>query len=119
MGGSMASPLTSGSQCLAGALECSVSRLTLPTSFPPPAPLQILTVAFSEGGDQIYTAGIENAVNVWDLRREEISMSLTGHSDSITGMRVSPDGSHLLTNSMDNTLRCAACTGCWPAGGGV
>ena len=76
--------------------------------------LQILTVAFSDGGDEIYTAGIENAVNVWDLRREEVSMSLTGHSDSITGMRVSPDGSHLLTNSMDNTLRCAAG---WAAGG--
>lgn len=42
---------------------------------------------------------------VWDLRREEISMSLAGHSDSITGMRLSPDGTHLLTNSMDNTLR--------------
>jgi hypothetical protein len=26
--------------------------------------------------------------------------------DTITGMRTSPDGSHLLTNSMDNTLRC-------------
>ncbi|KAL4452495.1 hypothetical protein ABPG75_008157 [Micractinium tetrahymenae] len=66
---------------------------------------QILTVAFSDGGDQIYTAGIENVVNVWDLRREEVSMSLAGHNDSITGMRLSPDGSHLLTNSMDNTLR--------------
>lgn len=33
-------------------------------------------------------------------------MSLAGHSDSITGMRLSPDGTHLLTNSMDNTLRC-------------
>lgn len=45
-------------------------------------------------------------MQVWDLRREEISMSLAGHSDSITGMRLSPDGTHLLTNSMDNTLRC-------------
>ncbi|EFN50473.1 hypothetical protein CHLNCDRAFT_16011, partial [Chlorella variabilis] len=66
---------------------------------------QILSVAFSEAGDQIYTAGIENVVNVWDLRREEVSVSLAGHSDSITGMRLSPDGTHLLTNSMDNTLR--------------
>lgn len=67
--------------------------------------MQILSVAFSEAGDQIYTAGIENVVNVWDLRREEVSVSLAGHSDSITGMRLSPDGTHLLTNSMDNTLR--------------
>jgi hypothetical protein len=53
----------------------------------------------------VYAAGIENVVNVWDLRREEVSLSLAGHSDSITGMKLSPDGTHLLTNSMDNTLR--------------
>ena len=76
--------------------------------------MQILSVAFSEAGDQIYTAGIENVVNVWDLRREEVSMSLAGHGDSITGMRLSPDGTHLLTNSMDNTLRCGggSCSRC-------
>lgn len=67
--------------------------------------LQVLSVAFSDGGDQVYAAGIENVVNVWDLRREEVSLSLAGHSDSITGIRLSPDGTHLLTNSMDNTLR--------------
>ena len=66
---------------------------------------QLLSVAFSDGGDAVYTAGIENVVHVWDLRREEVSLTLKGHGDSITGMRVSPDGTHLLTNSMDNTLR--------------
>lgn len=55
---------------------------------------------------QIYTGGIENLVRVWDLRRdEEPAMVLRGHNDTITGMRLSPDGTHLLTNSMDNTLR--------------
>jgi Prp8 binding protein len=72
---------------------------TLPERF------QVLAVALSEGGEQVYTAGIENVVRVWDLRRDEPSMTLAGHSDSVTGMRVSPDGTHLLTNSMDNTLR--------------
>lgn len=42
---------------------------------------------------------------VWDLRKEEVTMTLKGHTDSITGMKLSPDGTHLLTNSMDNTLR--------------
>ena len=32
-------------------------------------------------------------------------MVLKGHTDTLTGMRVSPDGSHLLTNAMDGTLR--------------
>lgn len=39
---------------------CSAIR-ALPLARPCP---QILTVAFSDGGDQIYTAGIENVVNV-------------------------------------------------------
>ena len=53
----------------------------------------------------MYTAGIENVVKVWDLRKEEVSMTLKGHNDTITGMALSPDGTHLLTNAMDNTLR--------------
>lgn len=54
---------------------------------------------------QVYTAGIETNVKVWDLRKEAVVLTLEGHSDIVTGMSVSPDGSHLLTNSMDNTLR--------------
>lgn len=66
---------------------------------------QVTAVAFSDGGDQVFSAGIENVVHAWDLRQDEVVMTLTGHNDTITGMRVSPDGAHLLTNSMDNTLR--------------
>lgn len=54
---------------------------------------------------QVYTGGIDNSVKVWDLRKEQVVLTLSGHSDTITGMAVSPNGSHLLTNSMDNTLR--------------
>lgn len=54
---------------------------------------------------QVYTAGIETNIKVWDLRKEAVVLTLEGHSDIVTGMSVSPDGSHLLTNSMDNTLR--------------
>ncbi len=32
-------------------------------------------------------------------------MVLKGHSDTLTGMRLSPDGTHLLTNALDGTLR--------------
>jgi Prp8 binding protein len=31
--------------------------------------------------------------------------TLEGHTDSITGLRISPDGTNLLSNSFDNTLR--------------
>lgn len=49
---------------------------------------------------QIYTGGIENVVKAWDLRKNAVLFSMAGHSDTITGMRVSPDGTHLLTNAM-------------------
>ncbi len=61
---------------------------------------QILAVAFGEAGDQIYTGGIENVIKVWDLRKVEVAMTLKGHTDTITGLRVSPDGNHLLSNAM-------------------
>jgi len=42
---------------------------------------------------------------VWELRKGSVSLKLPGHSNTITGLSLSPDGHHLLTNSMDNTLR--------------
>ena len=30
---------------------------------------------------------------------------MRGHSDTVTGMEISPDGSYLLTNAMDNTCK--------------
>eukprot|EP00897_Mesotaenium_endlicherianum_P004403 jgi/Mesen1/3991/ME000210S03227 len=66
---------------------------------------QITAVAFSDGADKVYSGGIDDEIKVWDLRKGEVAMSLAGHTDAITGMRLSPDGSYLLTNSMDCTLR--------------
>ena len=50
--------------------------------------------------------GIDNELKVWDLRNEaEPVMTLRGHTDTITGLAVSPDGTHVLSNAMDCTLR--------------
>lgn len=40
------------------------------------------------------------ARQVWDLRKAEVAMTLKGHANTITGLRVSPDGTHLLSNAM-------------------
>ena len=37
---------------------------------------------------------------MWDLRKGEVSQTLSGHTDTITGLSLSPDGNHLLSNSM-------------------
>lgn len=44
-------------------------------------------------------------MQVWDLRTESVRLELHGHGDSVTGMALNHEGTHLLTNSMDNTLR--------------
>lgn len=65
---------------------------------------QITSIDISD--DMVYTGGIDNVVKVWDLRKEnEVVMTMEGHSDTITGMEISPTGTHILTNSMDNTMR--------------
>ncbi|KAK6914476.1 WD40 repeat [Dillenia turbinata] len=69
-----------------------------------PDKYQITAVAFSDASDKIFTGGIDNDVKVWDLRRNEVTMTLQGHQDMITGMQLSPDGSYLLTNGMDCKL---------------
>lgn len=66
---------------------------------------QVLTVAFNEKADQIFVSGIENSIKVYDLRKKSILYTLDEHSDSVTGLSLSPDGSHLLSNSMDNTRK--------------
>lgn len=53
----------------------------------------------------MYSGGLDNEVSVWELRKGAVAFKLQGHGDTVTGMRVSPDGNHLLTNSMDKTLR--------------
>ena len=55
--------------------------------------------------EQVYTGSIDNSIKVWDLRKEGLLATHKGHTDSVTGLALSPDGSHLLSNAMDNTLR--------------
>jgi Prp8 binding protein len=62
-------------------------------------------VCFSAQNDQIFAGGIDNVIKVWDLRKNDVHMYLEGHEDTVTGVRLSPDGSYLLSNSMDNTVR--------------
>ena len=44
-------------------------------------------------------------IKVWDLRKNALAYKMRGHNESVTGMDLSPDGSYLLTNAMDDSLR--------------
>ncbi|GFH16134.1 WD40 repeat-like protein [Haematococcus lacustris] len=67
--------------------------------------VQVTCVGMSDAGDQVFTGSLDNTIKVWDLRKGSVSITLKGHSDTVTGISLSPDGSHLLSNAMDNTLR--------------
>ncbi|KAK6167431.1 hypothetical protein SNE40_021463 [Patella caerulea] len=66
---------------------------------------QVTATCFNDTAEQIFTAGIDNDIKVWDLRKNNILYRMRGHLDTPTGLELSPDGSYLLSNSMDNTLR--------------
>lgn len=42
---------------------------------------------------------------IWDIRKNGLLQKMRGHTDTVTGLSLSPDGSYLLSNAMDNTLR--------------
>ncbi|KAG9300737.1 hypothetical protein G9A89_023535 [Geosiphon pyriformis] len=66
---------------------------------------QVTAVCFSEAGDSIFAGGLDNEITSWDLRKKIAAYNLKGHIDTISGLSLSPDGSYLLSNSMDNTVR--------------
>ena len=69
---------------------------------------QLTSVAFSRGamaGDYIFFGGLDNSIKAINVKKNAIEFSLLGHLDTVTGISVSPDGSHLVSNSMDNSVK--------------
>jgi Prp8 binding protein len=67
---------------------------------------QITSVCFGSTTDQVFVAGIDNQVKIYDVRKNAIENTLIGHTDTITGIALSNDGNYLVSNSMDCTIRC-------------
>ena len=67
---------------------------------------QVTAVSFSDTAEHVYAGGVDNQVHVIDLRKKETDYDLLGHTDTISALALSPDGSYLLTNAMDQTIRC-------------
>jgi len=65
----------------------------------------VTAVQFIEEKNQIYTGGIDNIIRQWDIRTNSASLSLLGHTDTVTGLKLDPFGVYLLSSAMDNTVR--------------
>lgn len=57
-------------------------------------------------GQTLISGHLDNNIRLWDARTGSGIKELTGiHSGQITSVSMSPDGTTLLTNSRDNTLK--------------
>ena len=51
------------------------------------------------------TASLDNKIRVWDAKTHELKNTLTGHTDRIYFVTVSPDGKTIASSSKDKTIR--------------
>jgi Prp8 binding protein len=67
----------------------------------------ITSALFSDDSSLVFTAGIDPQVKCYDLRfTSKVLYTIAGaHTDTVTGMQLSPTGRFLLSNGMDNTMR--------------
>lgn len=66
----------------------------------------LTSVALLDERQLLFTGGIDNMISAWDLRKTSApAWSMKGHTDTVSSLKVDPEGSFLLSSSMDNTLR--------------
>jgi Prp8 binding protein len=60
----------------------------------------------SESAHSLFTSGIDPKIYCWDTRRTATPVyGMTGHTDTVTSLAVHPETTHILSNSMDQTIR--------------
>jgi Prp8 binding protein len=66
----------------------------------------LTSVALLDERHLLFTGGIDNVITAWDVRKASApAWTLNGHSETISSLKVDPEGSFLLSASMDNSLR--------------
>ncbi len=68
-------------------------------------PSPVNAVVFAEAGKSIAAGGHDGKILVWNTETGALRGTLEGHALGIAGLSVSPDGSRLLSASIDKTLR--------------
>jgi Prp8 binding protein len=65
----------------------------------------ITAICLAEAGNELFTGGIDNDIKAWDLRKQAVTYTLLGHTDTVTSLQMSPDNQTLLSNAHDSTVR--------------
>jgi len=68
---------------------------------------QVTAVSFDRYTTDIFVGGLDNSIKVFDIRKptDAPKYELLGHLDTITDLKLHPEGTHLLSSSMDNSAR--------------
>jgi uncharacterized caspase-like protein len=64
-----------------------------------------LSATFSRDGNKIVAGISDNTVKVWDASNGKVLHSLTGHSDDVQTVAVTPDGRFIVSGAEDKTLK--------------
>ena len=56
-------------------------------------------------GRRIVSASVDRTLKIWDLETGQPLRTLTGHSNSVTGVAVMPDSKRAVSASQDGTLK--------------
>ena len=62
-------------------------------------------LAVTGTGTTLYAAGIDPKITAWDLNMQKRLYAMTGHQDTVTSLALHPEGTHVLSNAMDGTLK--------------
>jgi len=62
----------------------------------------ITSVAFSADGQSIYCGALDNQIHIYDVRKQDVVSTLTGHTNTPTSLSLSPNGSYLLSPSLSS-----------------
>jgi WD40 repeat protein/serine/threonine protein kinase len=66
------------------------------------APMHVVTI--SPDGRTLASAGEDRSVKLWDLAKNQVSHSMSAHTDVVFGLAFSPDGKLLASGSRDGTI---------------
>jgi WD40 repeat protein len=62
-------------------------------------------MAFSPDGKRIVSGSFDNTLKVWDAETGQETLTLEGHSGSVTSVSFSPDGKRIVSGSTDDTVK--------------
>ena len=62
-------------------------------------------IAVTGTGTTVWASGIDPLIVAWDLNMNKRSYAMQGHGDTVTSLALHPEETHVLSNSMDGSLK--------------